>query len=138
LYSVVAENTSTQSDGFVLLYVMTEPSFDRTNMECFDDVLSGFPAFIWNIHLLHYPKDAENSQGFTSKIDAGLRSQFDKITRNEVVKHPAGTKASIAQQLLQRGFSLDGLPKQLGGNYGLNNYFQWQELRVRYGKFVSF
>jgi len=131
MYSIAAETKISQTSGIVLLYVMTEPSFDRANKECLDTVLSAIPACIRDVHLLRYPSDS-SEQGFSIKMDPAMLHQFRQIAKNQVIPHVTSSRATISKRLEPYGLVGDELPKAIGGKFGYDRFVQWQELRTRY------
>lgn len=131
MYSIAAETKLSQTSGIVLLYVMTEPSFDRANKECLDTVLSAIPACIRDVHLLRYPSDS-SEQGFSIKMDPAMLHQFRQIAKNQVIPHVTSSRATISKRLEPYGLIGDELPKAIGGKFGYDRFVQWQELRTRY------
>lgn len=131
MYSIAAETEISQTDGLILLYVATEPSFDRANKESLDLVLSAIPAGIRDVHLLKYP--ASTSEDWLSdKIDAASLHEFRQIAKNQVVQHITRSRTSIAEKLEPYGMTVRNLPRSIGGDFGFDRFFQWQELRTRF------
>ncbi|GKY94349.1 hypothetical protein MPSEU_000400800 [Mayamaea pseudoterrestris] len=131
MFSIAAENVKSQTDGIVLLYVLTEASFDRANKECLQLVVDSLPLSIFDVHLLQHNDSKENASS-AHTIDQNLLSYLNDVSSNRVYHHSAPTKGGLAQCLSQHGLSPAGLPKTIGGKYGFDNFVQWQELRTRY------
>lgn len=131
MYSIAAECQKSQLEGFVLIYVMTEPSFDRANKECLDLVLSAIPACIRDIHLLRFPAESSETR-FLDKMDPAMLHQFRQIAKNQVVPHLGESRMSLGRRLEPYGFERQNLPKSIGGGFGIDRFIQWQDLRIRY------
>lgn len=137
MYSIASETNLSQTAGLVLIYVTTEPSFDRANKECLDLVLSVVPACIRDVHLLRYPAGSTSNtnaaeQRFTDKMDPAMLHQFRQIAKNQVIPYLANSRTSIAKMLEPYGLNPDDMPKTIGGKFGYDRFVQWQELRTRY------
>jgi hypothetical protein len=132
MYSIVAEVVKSQTEGIVLLYVATEPSFDRANRECLELVLSAVPCFVYNVHLLSYADDSSDAVPVTDKMDNDALEHLKAISRNEFVAHDNLSKADTVRILSSHGLYPAGLPKAIGGGYGFNEFSEWHELRLRF------
>ena len=129
IFSIASETKKSQTDGIVLLYVVGKPSFDRTNKDSLTLVLSAIPAAIHDVHLLKYPNDSED--GFSDEVDAVLLDEFRQVARNGVIAHTTPSRTSLAERLESYGLSRHDLPKSIGGSFGYDRFFQWQERRTR-------
>lgn len=97
LYSIAAENRASQTEGAVLIYVATEPSFDRANQECMDLVMSALPIRLRDIHVICNPINDADQTDYTDKLDSSTISRFKQVSMNEVAVHVTGTRSSVAE-----------------------------------------
>ena len=141
MFSVAAENEVTQADGAILIYVLTEPSFDRASRECLDMTLGALPMSIRTVHLIgaHHDDSSEGPLGSSTAVrdeamDPSLLSYLQRLvhSKERVHMHRPIAGTSAAQLLQAFGLPTDGIPRSLGGKFGFDRFAQWQELRVRY------
>lgn len=133
MYSIAAENAKSQREGIVVIYVTTEPTFDRANVECLELVLSALPLVIRDVHLIFTDKQKPSLEtDVPDVLDPKALSLFQHVAKNEVVRHYSNGESSLASGLEKYALSPDDLPKSLGGKYGFDRFSQWQELRLRY------
>ena len=131
MYSIALENAVTLTDGLVLLYVLTEASFDRANKECLQLVVDSLPLSFYDVHLLQH-RDSSDESASAHKIDQDLLRYLQAATTSKIFHHSAPTKIGLTQHLVRHGFCPTRLPKSIGGKFGYDNFVQWQELRTRF------
>jgi hypothetical protein len=131
MWSVVAENECSRSEGFSIIYTMTEPSFDRACKECLDRVVNSIPVKLKGFHLLGCRPEVSSEADYRNGPIQATIKQLDPSIQSKVVVHICESRGGFAQKLGAYGMSRDGLPKALGGNWGFQEFVQWQELRIR-------
>lgn len=131
MLSIAAENPLSQTNGFVLIYVITDPSFDRAIKRCLEPVLEVIPARIHDVHIVECLAEADERSP-SQKIEEEMVGYFRAIATNEVYIHPVDTSNGIAERLRLYGLRRSGLPKRLGGEIGVDGFSDWMELRLRY------
>lgn len=132
-WSVISENCLSQTSGYCLLYSVTEPSFDRANKECLEQVLKAIPVKLKRIHIVGIP--SKEVGGVDSYIDGPVketREMLLSVFENKCVVNVENSRHSLLTSLERCGFARSGLPRSLGGLWGLEEFVQWQELRVRH------
>jgi hypothetical protein len=127
LYSIASESKLSQSSGFILLHLITEPSFERANKECLDLVLSAIPSAIHDVHLLRV-----TDSPLETEVDPAVLHQYRQVARHQVIPHINTSRNLLAPRLARYGLDTEHLPKSIGGKFGFDRFFQWQELRTRY------
>lgn len=129
MFAVAAENKLAQTEGVILLYAVSEPSFDRAFRECLDLALSSLPICI---HSVHFLRQDDSNKATSEILDAESLQNLKQLAKHEVVIHESNDSRSLAQRLEPYGMSENDLPKSTGGNYGFDRFSHWQELRMRY------
>jgi hypothetical protein len=109
------------------LHLITEPSFERANKECLDLVLSAIPSAIHDVHLLRV-----TDSPLETEVDPAVLHQYRQVARHQVIPHINTSRNLLAPRLARYGLDTEHLPKSIGGKFGFDRFFQWQELRTRY------
>lgn len=132
MWCVIAESELSQTAGYSVLYMVTEPSFDRANKECLDIVVQAVPARLRYFHVLGVPPEDSNAEAFRAgPIKETLKLLNDSI-QARVVTHIGASRGDLGRRLESYGLRRRGLPVSLGGKWGFQEFVQWSELRVRH------
>jgi hypothetical protein len=118
MFSLLAEDEVSQTEGAILLYKMDSPPFHSLNVAFLERLANSLSLRFKAVHLLSHepiPKDVE------SQINFG----------DETYLHISSSKDELAFQLEEFGMYKAGLPKYLNGEWGLSKFIQWQEIRTR-------
>jgi hypothetical protein len=118
MFSLLAEDDISQTEGAVLLYKMDSPPFHSIDVAFLERLATSLPLRFKAVHLLsHEP------------ISHDVESRI--IFEDETYVHVGSSNDELAAQMETFGMHKAGLPQYLNGKWGLSKYLQWQELRTR-------
>ena len=121
MVSLLAENEKTQEEGAVLVILLEEDSrFQRTIITSLNHLASCLPVLFKRVHLLSL-EPIDDKEDTKYQIDFG----------DSVHLHVSSSISELSNRLLSFGLELSGLPKRFGGQWGLEKFLQWKELRTR-------
>jgi hypothetical protein len=118
MFSLLAEDTMSQTEGAVLLYKMDSPPSHSLVFAFLERLANSLPLRFKAVHLLSHEPISHKVE---SQISFG----------DETYVHVGSSNDQLASQLEEFGLNKAGLPKCLNGKWGLSQYFRWQELRTR-------
>jgi hypothetical protein len=129
LFSLLAENKKSQSDGVVVLHLVDKLATisrdtKRQNLEGLVDV---FPIHLKEVHAISHV----TLRGSQRALMFASEKLFGNNSSGAVVVYD-GHAAGLAERLRRKGISRLGTPKAVGGSWGYENFVKWQELRTRY------
>jgi hypothetical protein len=130
----VSENELSQTEGYSVLYMKTELALDQAFQICWEVVMEAHPVRLKRFHLLGCcPNGTRESDFCQGKTGRDMAKVLDHSSLEEaVLVHVCESPAGFAEKLYGHGMPDDMLPKPIGGKWGLEDFEQWQELRIRY------
>jgi hypothetical protein len=118
MFSLLAEDEVSQTEGAVLLYKMDAPPFHSIDVAFLGRLATSLPLRFKAVHLFSHESI---SHAVESQINFG----------DETYVHVGPSNDELASQLEEFGMYKASLPKYLDGKWGLSKYLRWQEFRTR-------
>jgi hypothetical protein len=118
MFSLLAEDKVSQTEGAVLLYKMDSPPFHSLDVAFLESLANSLQLRFKAVHLLS-----------TKRILNDVESRINFA--DEIYVHVSSSNHELASQLEESGMYKAGLPKYLNGKWGLSEYLYWSELRTR-------
>jgi hypothetical protein len=131
VWSILAENSKSQDEGYVSLSVLSRPTLDRTMKECIALVEESIPARSCESHIVNCPSLCGHSS-FTNTMVPLMLQIMGPFLEKKVRVHVADSRLELAEKLAACGFDKASLPKCVGGAWGYEMFSQWQENRIRF------
>ena len=113
MWKVASENPVSRTRGYQVLYALTEPSFDRAIQECLQECVRATPVILESFVLVGTQDAKETLKLLGPSVQA------------------RATCVPQQQDLASEHYGLVAIPKSLGGNWGYQDFVQWQEFRIR-------
>lgn len=111
----ISLNDRSQTEGFVVLNVISDPKIDGISSECHAMIMQCFPLKVKAWHFLDCIPGWNRHISFKNCVNAKLQ-----VFSPYILKHPTFTHTSqskYAETLENCGISRDGLPSCLGGRW---------------------
>ena len=105
--------------------------FDRICWDCLEVAMEAHPVHLKRVLLLSCCPTGISESMFCNGPMREMKQQLDPMIQNKVTIHTGTSWDQFASQLVDHGMSREGVPKELGGNWSLADFLQWQELRAR-------
>jgi hypothetical protein len=118
MFSLLAEDEVSQTEGAVLLCKMDSPPFHSLDAAFLERLANSLPLRFKAVHLLS-----------REPIPNDVKSQINFA--DETYVHVGSSNDELASQLEEFGLNKAGLPKYLNGKWGLSKFLHWKELRTR-------
>jgi hypothetical protein len=129
MWSLLSENDLAQSDGCSFLYAMAESGFDTACKECLD-FMTSLPVKLNRFHLLCCCPGGTSEGDFLEGPVKDAVKMLEPLVQEKVVVHVCASRTEFAGKLNAHGLAYDSLPKAFGGKWWLEDFLQWQELRI--------
>ncbi|KAL7568686.1 hypothetical protein ACA910_021683 [Epithemia clementina (nom. ined.)] len=133
IFQVASENPISQLDGVVVVVTgILQVVKEKANIE-FQQIFNALPIKISAIHFVHiYSADDEVTGVSLDGAVSLMRQKFGFAGNEKAMLHVGRSKDELYEQLRPYGIRRDVLPKVIGGSFGFDRFFQWQETRTRY------
>ena len=126
MFSILAENEESQTNGAVLLWKLQEGMlFPDTMASYLERLVDCLPVRLKAVHVL-----CPEGDGAVDKEQLESQLQFaDDVYVHAVLEN---NKEELVSKLEYHGIDRLNLPKQIGGKWAIDKFYQWQELRTRF------
>lgn len=128
---VATESETTQRQGLVLLLPMESKNKATHGKASFASIVSVMPAPVAVIHAF-CAFTSENKEAVIRKRLTNLSESSFGRPENQLYIHLVPSMSMVADKLANYGLRKQNLPKVIGGQWGIERFVEWMELRVRY------
>jgi hypothetical protein len=128
--NMLAENYKNQTEGSRMLMIINKITMDggfAKTMELAKDVL---PTVNFDVHIIHVPGES-NKTNFIDKLVPAMLKILGSFLEEKTKVHANETKSALIEHLESDGFKRSGLPTSVGGTWTYDQFYYWQEARVR-------
>jgi len=126
LFSVAAENTLSQTDGIVLIFVVGKANTVPDDPSLCS-VLAAIPICFKAVHVVHSGKRLS-----MQKIAPAIGRLFCAQAAERTHLHASESKDQVAKNLESFGIIRTSLPISMGGEWYYGRFAEWLELRSRF------
>ena len=126
LFSVAAENTLSQTDGIVLIFVVGKAN-KVPDDPSLCSVLAAIPICFKAVHVVHSGKRLSMQQ-----IAPAIAHLFCAQAAERTHLHASESKDQVAKNLESFGIIRTSLPTSMGGEWNYGMFAEWLELRSRF------
>lgn len=131
-YMMLVACECSTSNEIVVLYEVGSIESEILDRFSLTDLLPALPAKISAVHLLTR-LHTENEVATQHHVTTALQSSCnDSVDPSRIYQQNEISRAKLLHSLEQHGLERAGLPKWIGGGWGIANFTQWLELRTRY------
>jgi hypothetical protein len=131
LWSMVLLNDLSLTNGYCLLFTMPDPPLEQALIDSLGVITLMWPARLKCFHLLCCCRSGTNDLSRCKTVAKDITNLLGPSGEGKVKVHVCESRSRFASKLSDHGLSKDGLPKAFGGGWGLEEFLQWQELRIR-------
>lgn len=128
-FSVMTENPVAQSEGVIVLFMLSKAPDDDSSRLFFRMLLDSFPIHSLESHLIVLPSVTDLGTFVRGAIDFVvsfvLRPFFQQI-----YVHQGQTDVEVLQKLVDHGFDLKGVPEWMGGAWPIQSFETWKRIRL--------
>ena len=128
--NILAENKKNQTEGSRFLVVLSKISLDggfTKTMEIAKEVL---PSINFDVHIVHVPGQTSKTT-FVEKFVPRMLQILGSFLEDKTVIHANETKSALLERLESYDFERYGLPVTVGGKWTYDQFYYWQEARIR-------
>jgi len=128
--NMLADNKKNQTEGSRFLVVLSKISLDggfSKTMEIAKEVL---PSINFDVHIVHIPGET-NKTTFMEKFVPRMLQILGSFLEGKTVIHANESKSALLERLESYDFDRSGLPVTVGGKWTYDQFYYWQEARIR-------
>lgn len=129
MLSVASEPLVSQTEGIVMVRIITTPSF-RLNVQAFMKITEALPPRIACFALFCVPENPEARRIMRTTVVPALTEAMHENHRDKLVIYLDDSPEDLVKKLQRAGFVKQGLPLCVGGTWEYDSYTDWQRDRV--------
>ena len=127
---MLAENRKNQTEGSRLLMILSKISLDggiSKTMELAKEIL---PSLTYDVHIIHVPGESSKTT-FIDKLVPSMLKILGSFLEQKTKIYANESKASLLEHLEAADFNRAGIPSTVGGTWTYDQFYYWQEARIR-------
>lgn len=129
---LMAENSMSQKDGYVMIATLTETDYDPYQLECKNLVMNTFPVKSYSWHILKCVASYNQNRHLDGFVNRILKIHGHIIRNYRVFIHPMHKKSEMRDVMVANGFLNEGLPHDVGGEWEYSDFSLWIRDRIKY------
>ena len=128
--NMLAENRKNQTEGSRFVVILSKISLDGGFSKTLEIAQEVLPSRNYDVHIVHVPGDS-NKKTFMEKFVPPMLKILGSFLEGNTKVHVKETKSALLEELESLDFERSGLPSAIGGTWTYDQFYYWQEARIR-------
>ena len=128
--NMLAENKKNQTEGSRFLVILSKISLDGGFSKTMEIAKAVLPSINFDVHIVHVPGETSKTT-FMEKFVPPMLQILGSFLEEKTVIHANETKSALLERLESYDFERSGLPVTVGGKWTYDQFYYWQEARIR-------